>query len=117
MDDDDSAGLDVNPLSRLAEQHREGAAKRDEDLLLIRVEVPAAGGVCGIGPHPGARLGHLRGLGEGCGAPRLLTLVTGALLPGEVIEVDDVPAHGPTIPSGPMAEPRPAALPPAERTV
>ena len=29
----------------------------------------------------------------------------------------DVVAHGPTIPSAPMAEPRPAALPPAERTV
>jgi hypothetical protein len=31
--------------------------------------------------------------------------------------MDDIPAHGATIPSAPMAEPRPAALPPAERTV
>jgi hypothetical protein len=31
--------------------------------------------------------------------------------------MDDVPAHGATIPSAPMAESRPTALPPAERTI
>jgi hypothetical protein len=49
--------------------------------------------------------------------PRLLALVAGLLLPLEVGEVDDVVRHEATIPSAPMAEPRPAALPPAERTI
>jgi hypothetical protein len=49
--------------------------------------------------------------------PWCLTLVTRPLLPLEVGVMDDVPAHGATIPSAPMAEPRPAALPPAERTI
>ena len=49
--------------------------------------------------------------------PRLLALVAGPLLPIEIVLVDDVPAHDATIPSAPMAEPRPAALPPAERTI
>ena len=117
MYDDDAARLDVYALSRLTQQHRQRAAQRDEDFLLIRVEMATPAGVGRIAPHPGARLGHLGGLGERCGLPRLLTLVTGPFLPVEIGEVDDVPAHGPTIPSGPMAEPRPAALPPAERTV
>jgi hypothetical protein len=52
MDDDDSARLDVHPLPRLSEQHRQRAAQRDEDLLLIRVEVAAAAGVGRIAPHP-----------------------------------------------------------------
>ena len=42
MDDDDSARLDVDPLVRLAEQHRQRALERDEDLLLVGIEVPPA---------------------------------------------------------------------------
>jgi hypothetical protein len=117
MDDDDSARLDVNPLARVAEQHRQRAAQRDEDLFLVGIEVSPTAGVRRIAPHPSPRLGHLRGLGERGGVPRLLAFVTGPLLPVEIGEVDDVPAHEATIPSAPMAEPRPAALPPAERTV
>ena len=86
---------------RLAEQHRQRAAQRDEDLLLIRVEVPPPARVRRIAPHPRARLGHLRGLGERGGLPRLLALVAGPLLPVEVGVMDDVPAHGATIPSAP----------------
>ena len=44
-------------------------------------------------------------------------LVNPPLLPVEIGVMNDVPAHGATIPSAPMAEPRPAALPPAERTI
>ena len=117
MDYDYAAGLDVHPLPRVAEQHRQRAAQRDEDLLLIRVEVAAAARVGRIAPHPRPRLGHLGRLGECRRVTRLLALVAGPLLPVEVVLVDDVPAHGPTIPSAPMAEPRPAALPPAERTI
>src|SRR5947208_13143124 len=122
MDDDDSAGLDVHPLPRIPEKHRQRAAQRDKDLLLIRVEVAAAAGVRRIAPHPRPRLGHVGRLGQrGC-VPRLLALVTRPLLPLEIGMVDDVPAHGATIPSAPMAEPRrvehrPAALPPSERTI
>src|SRR5262249_54059076 len=70
-----------------------------------------------VTPHPRPRLGHVRRLGQRRRLPRLLALVTGPFLPVEVVEVDDVPAHDATIPSAPMAEPRPAALPPAERTL
>src|SRR5581483_1219621 len=81
MDDDDSARLDVHPLPRLAERHRQGAAHRDEDFLLIRVEMAAAAGVWRVAPHPRARLRHPRGLGEPGSVPRLLALVAGPLLP------------------------------------
>ena len=117
MDDDDSARLDIDPFSRLAEEHGQRAAQWDEDLLLIRIEVAASARVRGIAPHPRPRLGHVRGLGQRGGVARLLALVTRPLLPLEVGVLEDVPAHSPTIPSAPMAEPRPAALPPAERTI
>jgi hypothetical protein len=117
MDDDDAARLDVHPLAGLAEQHGQPAAQRDEDLLLIRVEVPAAARVGRVAPHPRTRLGHLCGLSEPGRMPRLLAFVARPLLPIEVLRVHDVPAHCATIPSAAMAEPRPAALPPAERTV
>src|SRR6478609_5782737 len=117
MDDDDAARRDVYALPRLAEQHRQRAAQRDEDLLLVRVEVAATARVRGIAPHPRPRLGHARGLGErGCQA-RFLTLVARSFLPLEIGMVHDVPVHSATIPSARMAEPRPAALPPAERTI
>ena len=117
VDDDDPARLDVDPLPWLAEEHRQRAAQGDEDLLLIRVEVPPTARVRRVAPHAGARLRHVRGLGQCCGMPWLLALVPGPLLPVEVGVVDDVPAHGATIPSAPMAELRPVALPPAERTI
>jgi hypothetical protein len=117
MDDDDPAGFDLDALPRLAEQHRQRAAQWDEDLFLVRIEVAPPARVRRIAPHPCARLGHLRVLRERGRVARLLALVAGPLLPLEVLPMDDIPAHGSTIPSGPMAEPRPAALPPAERTV
>src|SRR5215472_314534 len=117
MHDHHTAGLDVHALPRLAEQHRQRAAQRDEDLLLIGIEVPAAARVRRIAPHPRPRLAQLRGFGQRGGVSRLLALVPGPLLPVEIGVMDDVPAHDATIPSAPMAEPRPAALPPAERTI
>src|SRR5215469_4236581 len=120
MHDDESAGLDVDPLPRLAEQHRQRALQRDEDLFLIRVEMPPPTRMRRIAPHPRTRLLHARLLGQRSCVPRLLPFVARPLLPVEVGVVDDVPAHGATIPSAPMAEPRPArpaALPPAERTI
>lgn len=117
MDHDHAAGLDVHPLPRVTEQHRQRAAQGDEDLFLVGVEVTPPARVRRIAPHPGPRLGHLRGLRERRGMPELLAFVTRPLLPLQVVHMDDVPAHGSTIPSAPMAEPRPAALPPAERTV
>src|SRR5436190_5740429 len=117
MDDDDSAGLDLRPLPRIPEKHRQRAAQRDEDLLLIRVEVAAAAGVGRLAPHPRPRLGHVRRLRQRGGVAGLLALVSRPLLPVEIGVMDDVPGHGATIPSAPMAEPRPAALPPAERTI
>ena len=118
VDDDDSARLDVHPLPRLAEQHRQRAAQRDEDLLLVRVEMAAAARVRRIAPHPRPRLGHVRRLGQRGRVPGL----PGPREPGRSSHsrsalMDDVPAHGATIPSAPMAEPRPVALPPAERTI
>src|SRR6478752_5109676 len=111
------AGIDVHALPRLAEQHGQRAAQRDEDLLLIRVEVAAAARVRWVAPHACPRLGHVRRLGKrGCLA-RFLTLVARPLLPLEIGIVHDVPVHSATIPSARMAEPRPAALPPAERTI
>src|SRR5207342_768783 len=62
-------------------------------------------------------LGHLCRLGQRGGVPRLLAFVARPLLPLELARLDDIPAHGATIPSAAMAEPRPAALPPAERTI
>jgi hypothetical protein len=117
MDDDDPARLDVHPLPRLAEQHGQRASERDEDLFLIEVEVPPPARVRRIAPHPRPRLGHPGGLAQRGRVSRLLALVSGPFLPLEVALVDDIPGHGPTIPSAPMAEPRPAALPPAERTI
>ncbi len=93
MNDDDSAGLDVHPFPRLSEQHGQRAAERDEDLFLVGIEMPAAASVGRVTPHPRARLGHLRGLGERGGLPWLLALVTGPLLPLETVEMDDVVAH------------------------
>ena len=117
VDDHNSTRLDVDPLPRLAEQHRQRAAQWDEDLLLIRVEVATSARVRRITPHSRPRLGHVRRVGQRGGVTRLLALVARPLLPFEVGVVDDVPAHGATIPSAPMAELRPVALPPAERTV
>src|SRR5215469_2044960 len=117
MHDDEPAGLDVDPLPRLAEQHRQRALQRDEDLFLIRVEMPPPTRMRRIAPHPRTRLLHARLLGQRSCVPRLLPFVARPLLPVEVGVMDDVPAHGATIPSAPMAEPRPAALPPAERTI
>jgi hypothetical protein len=48
---------------------------------------------------------------------RFLAFVGRPLLPLEVGVVNDVPTHEATIPSAPMAELRPVALPPAERTI
>ena len=93
------------------------AVKRDEHLFLVGVEMAAPACVRRIAPHPRPRLGHLGGLGQRRGVARLLALVTGPLLPVEIRLVRHIPAHDTTIPSAPMAEPRPAALPPAERTI
>src|ERR1700719_3117275 len=113
VDDDDSARLDIDPLPRLAEQHRQRAAQWDEALLLIGVEVPPSARMRRITPHPRPRLRHVRRVGQRGGVARRLALVARPLLPFEVRVVDDVPAHGATIPSAPMAELRPIALPPA----
>ena len=117
VDDDNPARLDVDALPRLAEQHCQRAAQRDEDLLLVGVEVAAPARMRRIAPHPRPRLGHVGRLGQGGRVARLLAFVPGPLLPLEVSVVDDVPGHGATIPSAPMAELRPVALPPAERTI
>src|SRR5437764_9162645 len=117
VDDDDSARFDVHPLPRLAEQHRQRASQRYEHLFLIRIETPSTAGVRRIAPHAGARLHHVCGLGQRGRVAGLLPLMSRPLLPLEVGALHDVPAHGATIPSAPMAELRPVALPPAERTI
>src|SRR5437763_8986213 len=117
VDYDDSARFDVHPLPRLAEQPGQRASQRDEHLFLIRIEMPSTAGVRRIAPHAGARLRHVCGLGQRGRVAGLLPLMSRPLLPIEVGALHDVPAHGATIPSAPMAELRPVALPPAERTI
>ena len=82
--------------------------------------------VCGgIAPHPCARLGQVGGVGNDGVTARLDAVGRLALLPVEILLVHDVEGHGATIPSAAVArmsypragEPRPAALPPGERTI
>ena len=127
MDGDEPARLDVDALRRVLEQQRQRAAERHEDLLLVRVDVPAAARVRRDTATCARATGQLRGVGDRrLAARRLARAWRLALLPLQVGGVDDVEGHRPrryppramARPTYPRAgEPRPAALPPAERTV
>jgi hypothetical protein len=125
VDGDDTARRHVDALRRVLDEERERAAERHEDLLLVRIDVPASARVRRVAPHPRARLRELCGIGDRGLAPRRLTVHGLALVPLEVGCLDDVEGHAATIPSARMArptypragEPRPAALPPETRTV
>jgi hypothetical protein len=122
---DEPTRLDVDASWRVLEEQRQDAAQRHEDLFLIRVDVPAALCMPGVAPHSRSRLRQSRRIGDDRVATRLRPGRRLTLLPVEVGRVHDVEGHAATIPSGSMArlsypraaEPRPAALPPGERTV
>lgn len=79
--------------------------------------MPAAAGVRRVAPHPRTRLGHVRRFGDPGSLARRLALVARPFLPGEIAVVDDIPAHPRDDTLRRVAEPRPVALPPSERTI
>ena len=125
MDGDEVAGVNVDALWRVLEQQRQGAAQWDEDLHLQKDDVAAAARARGIAPHACPGLRQLRGVRDDGVPARLGAADRRALLPVEIGSVHDVVGHDATIPSRIVArptyphagEPRPAALPPGERTV
>jgi hypothetical protein len=125
MNGDKAAGLDVDALRRIFEQQRERSAQRHEYLFLHRIDVPSAAHVRRIAPHPCARLGEVGRIRHDCMTARGGAVRGLALEPLEILLVNDVEGHGATIPSAPVArmsypragEPRPAALPPGQRTI
>src|SRR5262249_21433184 len=110
---------------RFAEEHCQRPAQRDEHFLLVRIEMAAAARVRRVAPHACARLLEPRRVGDRRLAARGLAVQRLTLFPLQLGAAHDVVAHAATIPSRAMArptypragEPRPAALPPRDRTV
>ena len=125
MDGEHVSGVEVDPLRRVLDEQREGAPEREEDLLLVRVEMAAATRPGRVAPEAGARLGQPRAVRDRGLAALLLPVQRLARLPPGLGCADDVVGHGTTIPCGLVARlsyprhagPRPEALPPSERTV
>ena len=89
------ARLQVDPLRRLAEEHRQRAAQAHEHLFLAVVHVPPPARVRRIAPEAGARVGQVRRHGHVGREPRLLPFVSRPLFVGGAVGAHDVEAHAP----------------------